>query len=104
MSLMIPFRREIISPNPIVRSRRGTIVNGININLKWGVIPYPMNKMPTKTKRIKNGMIDWPAEAITRDFLEKLIFRIIGPALINEFELPSNPVENNCQNARPSRL
>ncbi len=48
-------------------------------------------------------MIAFAAEAITSDFFEKLIFKIIGPAFTSEFEHATKPVEKNCQKAMPSR-
>ena len=46
-------------------------------------------------------MVDWPREAIIRDFLEKLILLIIEPALVKAVELALRPAANNCQRESP---
>ncbi len=49
-----------------------------------------------------NETKDCPTDAMTSDFLEKLICVNIDPALISEFELLMKPVAINCQNEVPS--
>ncbi len=59
--------------------------------------------MITEMNCIINDMIGFPVDASTKDFLDKFILVIIGPALINEVEHAVKPVENNCQNPIPSK-
>ena len=102
MSLIIPFKMDIMNPNPSVRSIKGITNTGIKNTAKLGAIPYHVNKMPTRIIWTKNDTTDFPVEPITSDFLEKLIFSIMEPALTREFEPATKLVENNCQKAIPS--
>jgi len=101
ISLITPFNREVKKPKPNVNKRSGIINIGKSKLIILGVFPYPINNMHINIIWIMRGMIALPIEAITRDFFEKLILRIIEPAFTSEFEQAIRPLEKNCQKVMP---
>jgi hypothetical protein len=103
MSLITPLKRDVKNPNPMVNNIRGIINTGTSNPNILGVLLYPTNRIQTIMIWIIKGTMAFPAAAMTSDFFEKLILRIIGPALTSEFEHATRPVEKNCQKAIPSK-
>jgi hypothetical protein len=101
MSLITPLRIERRSPSPRVIRRMGNMKNNAKRIVIDGINPYTKNNIQTKMNWIRNETMDWPRADITRDFFEKFILTIIGPAFTSELEQLTTPVENNCQNAIP---